>query len=933
MSQLLSPTVTHPEPFEPAPASRAAWIRWPKWILLLLALLWVADAGISLLILHSRLRGKLTNRLEAAFGRPVEVGSYDFSLWDGPALEAQSVTVAEDPRFGHEYFLHAESLTVRLLWTSLLRGRIGLGTLSLTRPSLNLVRDPNGNWNISEWLPRPAGTAPPPAPTGIGPRLVSRALSFSRIEINAGRINFKRGDEKLPYAFSDVTGTVEVEGQSRWRMDLEAAPWRAATGLQQAGMLHLVGDVGGTSSRLLPAALQLSWTDASLQDVLRLARGDDSGLRGTLALFAVVSTQGENWNLQARTELRVLHRWDLALRADNPAVNIIAKMQWNPHVPALALSDATIEGPHSNAHVAGTIQWGRPLPRLKPISTNGEVGTGSDDAQVQVLSSSIDLRDLLSWVRAFRSDISDDLNVRGVVSVQASAQGWPPRLDEGSLTTDGADLSAASLRVPVHLSPAAIHYAKNVFGLSTPAILSFGADPGVSALHIDGATAWGVPPGRKSANPPSHLNVTGKIAQVRDLIATASLLGWNLSRGWDVAGPIRADLQWQGGQFPWQAQPKGFIEWGLPAAPANSASLRAPFLNLPIGQIAARVDFKPGATHITLTSAQAFGALWSGTFDHRDGDRGDDNRNIHDRNAHASRDRARSGQDRSDEPDGWRFDLSADQLAASDLNAWLNPLSRENFLDRMLPFLNGRSQSIAVPEGLRATGHLTVDKFTLAPLVVRSLEGDLALDARHVTFANASGQLSGGIVAGAVEADLQSVPAYRVTLDFSHVNLTDVTGASPTLATLTADSASGSASFETRGATRGDLLAALTCDGKASVNDLGLSNIDLLSPLRAGETQRGTSTFETASAAFSCTNSQIDFTDLQLDGSGIRLGGSGTVDFNRNLDLRLRVLSDDAVGPRLEASPASTGQLYQLTGTLVSPQVAQVQTTPARRVR
>jgi hypothetical protein len=427
--------------------------------------------------------------------------------------------------------------------------------------------------------------------------------------------------------------------------------------------------------------------------------------------------------------------------------------------------------------------------------------------------------------------------------------------------------------------------------------------------------------------------VTGKIAQVRDLIATASLLGWNLSRGWDVAGPIRADLQWQGGQFPWQAQPKGFIEWGLPAAPANSASLRAPFLNLPIGQIAARVDFKPGATHITLTSAQAFGALWSGTFDHRDGDRGDDNRNIHDRNAHASRDRARSGQDRSDEPDGWRFDLSADQLAASDLNAWLNPLSRENFLDRMLPFLNGRSQSIAVPEGLRATGHLTVDKFTLAPLVVRSLEGDLALDARHVTFANASGQLSGGIVAGAVEADLQSVPAYRVTLDFSHVNLTDVTGASPTLATLTADSASGSASFETRGATRGDLLAALTCDGKASVNDLGLSNIDLLSPLRAGETQRGTSTFETASAAFSCTNSQIDFTDLQLDGSGIRLGGSGTVDFNRNLDLRLRVLSDDAVGPRLEASPASTGQLYQLTGTLVSPQVAQVQTTPARRVR
>ncbi len=335
------------------------WIKLPKWILLFLALLWVADVGISLLIQHTRFRDTLTRRLEAGFGRPVEVGSYNFSLWGGPVLEAQSVTVAEDPRFGHEYFLRAESITVRLLWSSLLRGRIGLGTLSLTRPSLNLVRDSHGDWNISEWLPIPAGSSVSAAQTGIGPRLAIRAPSFRRIEIQGGRINFKRVDEKLPYAFANVTGAVEAESLGRWRLDLQAAPWRAATVLQQVGTLHLTGDVGGTSSRLLPAALQLSWTDASLPDVLRLARGDDNGLRGSFAAAIVASTGGENWNFQVRTELRQLHRWDLTLRPDNPAVNIISKLQWNPHLQELDLTDAIIEAPHSHAHAAGKIFWGQ----------------------------------------------------------------------------------------------------------------------------------------------------------------------------------------------------------------------------------------------------------------------------------------------------------------------------------------------------------------------------------------------------------------------------------------------------------------------------------------------------------------------------------------------------------------------------------------------
>ncbi len=85
------------------------------------------------------------------------------------------------------------------------------------------------------------------------PTTTAQSVRFSRIEVDSGRINFKRGDEKLPFALVGVTGYVEPAGAGRWVMDLEAIPTRAAVNVQQAGVLHVSGHMGGTSSRLRPA--------------------------------------------------------------------------------------------------------------------------------------------------------------------------------------------------------------------------------------------------------------------------------------------------------------------------------------------------------------------------------------------------------------------------------------------------------------------------------------------------------------------------------------------------------------------------------------------------------------------------------------------------------------------------------------------------------
>jgi uncharacterized protein involved in outer membrane biogenesis len=890
-------TVEPPEPLDSAPPPRRVWTRGLKWLAILVALLWLASLGISELIRHSPLQRKFTQHLEAAFGRPVEVGSYDFSFWGGPSLEANSVRVSEDTRFGHEYFLYADSISVRLRWLSLLRGHIELGTLSLSHPSLNLVRDSAGDWNLAEWLPRPGESGSARVP--VGPSLPSSALRFRKVEIDGGRINFKQGDEKLPFAFTDVSGSVETDSSGLWRIDLEATPWRAAVLLQQVGTIHVAGHVGGTSSRMRPAALALSWSDASISDVLRLATGDDYGIRGTLAAALNASTSqdaADAWSLQGRAQLGRLHRWDMTSRADNPSVNLIAQALWHPADSFLEFSDASLEAPNSNVHANGRVSWLRPNPRTP--SKERAPGT-----VLVITPSQIDFSDLLNWLRAFHPNVSDSVVARGSMVLNGEVNGWPLQVVNATAFSEGADLTGASLQAPAHLARLQFRYDHGGVYLS-PATLSFSVPrragntrSGAAVPLSDGSFQLSVStkPAR-GALPVWH--VGGSSRDMRDLVSAAGALGLNISRGWDLAGPASCDLLWSGTNTPWTVKPTGWIEFGSSAADATSgasaagAALHAPFLNQPIDEIRARADLTPGKQHIALTFARAFGAQWSGTFD------------------------------RSEVDPQWQFALAADHLSAADLDRWLNPLWRESFLDRLLPFLNPNLPAVAVPENLRAGGHLTLDDFTLPPLAVHRLQADVKIGGRHIQLANASGQFYGGALTGSLDANLQAVPSYSINIGFSHVDLGGLGAGSPALANLFNGSAAGTISFSATGATRADLVGSLGCQGQIELASPEIHGIDLLSSLRAADVVLGASHFSAASASFACASKAIQIQNLSIAAPGPDIAGSGTIDFSRDLDLGLRFVSPSA---------KTSEPTYRLTGSLASPKITRI--SPVRRSR
>jgi AsmA-like protein len=876
MSQTLSELELHTSPLDTARPPRRAWSRWAKWFVCLLIFLWLADLGVSLLIRHTRLQRRLTARLGTVFGRSVEVGSYDFSLWGGPTLQAHAVTFGEDPRFGHEYFLRADSLTVRLRWQSFFRGHMELGAIALESPSLNLVRNSGGDWNVAEWLPKSGGGAPSSSLPGA-------AVRFGRIDVTSGRINFKRGDEKLPFALTNVKGYMEPDRSGRWTLNLEAVPTRAAVLQQQAGTIRVSGHVGGTSSRLRPAVLDLAWDDASLSDLLHLAHGYDFGVRGDLGLVVHAETQGDNWALQGRAELRHLHRWDFAVRPDNPALNVNAKMILYPLASGLDITEATIQAPHSFARADAHFAWPS---AAEPQFAAQSVSAAASPARFEITQSQLDLNDVLAWIRAFHSDVAPDVSLRGFASVRAGFSAWPPRLTSAIGAIAGADLASARLRVPAHLSQALFRYDHEMFSL-LPATISYGSSDG--AIHAEAIAGAG-----QREFPVYHLS--GSLAQVRDLVATAGALGWNISRGWDLAGPVRCDLRWQGARFPWETQPVGSIEWG--GEPAG-ASLLTPFLNQPVKQIRARAELKPGLRHIALTSAEAFGSRWTGMFD------------------------------RHDLAAGWQFALSTDTLSVADLDRWLNPRWRQSFLDRMLPFLNSSSPANAVPENLRAEGRINIEEFSLAPVALRHLQSDVRIGGRHLEVSGAKAEFFGGALEGSLDAQLTAEPAYRLNLDYSGVDLAALTSAFPTLADLFSGSASGEFALDSGGGTRADLVSSVECRGNARITDAKLQHINLLDSMHEAEPRSGSSEFSVANALFACGNGKIIFQRLRFTGAAQDVAASGSVDFSRNLNMQLRVLpAAGAIGTSRPSTAA--GQLFELTGPIRSPNIQPVNPSAPR---
>ncbi|MGA7523175.1 MAG: AsmA family protein [Acidobacteriaceae bacterium] len=271
----------------------------------------IAGAAILLLVLAiflpplvnlGKYRRSITASMSEALGRPVYVGDMQLRLLPMPGIVMSDFTVEEDPAFGAEPALHANSVVASLRLTSLWRGRLEVSRISLDEANLNLVRNAAGQWSVGSMLLRAAQI--PNAPTGqrhAGPR-----PRFPYIEATDARIDFKNGAEKRPFSLMNAEFSMWQASADEWRLRLKAQPVRtdlelhlSDTGtLQVEGSLRRAADVNE-----MPVRLRAEWSGAQLGQVSRLLAGFDSGWRGDLD--ATTSLGGTVGDLQLQTRLTV----------------------------------------------------------------------------------------------------------------------------------------------------------------------------------------------------------------------------------------------------------------------------------------------------------------------------------------------------------------------------------------------------------------------------------------------------------------------------------------------------------------------------------------------------------------------------------------------------------------------------------------------------
>ncbi|MBI4516505.1 MAG: AsmA family protein [Deltaproteobacteria bacterium] len=124
-------------------------------------------AAVSLNRLIAANRDAILSRVQAAAGRPVQVGGMAVRLAAGLGIGLTDITVSEDAAFGSEPCLQAAELTAGLKLWPLLRGRMEVGRMVLAAPTIRLVRSATGQWNYQS-----LGPAPPRAAAGAAFRPV-----------------------------------------------------------------------------------------------------------------------------------------------------------------------------------------------------------------------------------------------------------------------------------------------------------------------------------------------------------------------------------------------------------------------------------------------------------------------------------------------------------------------------------------------------------------------------------------------------------------------------------------------------------------------------------------------------------------------------------------------------------------------------------------
>src|SRR5215472_11002190 len=95
----------------------------------------------------NRYRPAIQSKLEKRVGRSVTLGEMHLGFFP-PRFRVHNPAIADDPRFSPDApFVKAQEMGVSFKLLPLLRKQVEISSLSLERPTVNLIKNAAGIWN------------------------------------------------------------------------------------------------------------------------------------------------------------------------------------------------------------------------------------------------------------------------------------------------------------------------------------------------------------------------------------------------------------------------------------------------------------------------------------------------------------------------------------------------------------------------------------------------------------------------------------------------------------------------------------------------------------------------------------------------------------------------------------------------------------------
>jgi AsmA family len=399
-------------------------------------LLYVAFAALALLLLVllpplisvNRFQHRIATSISDSLGRPVHLDSVTLNLLPLPGFTLENFVVSEDPTFGTEPIIRANSVRATLRISSLWTKRIEFSSISFTEPSVNLVHAGEGKWNLQSILLHAAHIdAAPTAQRRAGP-----TPRFPYIEATGARLNLKLDREKTPLSLTDADFALWLPDPQEWHLRLKAHPARTDANVSDTGVLQLEGTLGRAASLgQVPINLTGEWSGAPLGAASLVLLGRDAGLRGEMTLSA--SAQGTVGTSTVQTRLRLAN----ARRADFvPERSLDLDLQCLTKATSAfyRFEDIHCDWPPSGSSSAPTLAITGTLPDIRRLSS----------ATLDAVTPGLPAATLLEWMHIASSRVPADITAAGSLTGHLSYRPNPidglPRGWTGKLLVTGAKL-------------------------------------------------------------------------------------------------------------------------------------------------------------------------------------------------------------------------------------------------------------------------------------------------------------------------------------------------------------------------------------------------------------------------------------------------------------------------------------------------------------